>query len=129
MTRQEIDELLAKAHRSVAAAERLLAGGDSDFAVSRAYYAMFYAARALLLTRDIRCSKHSSVIAAFNQQFVREGKVSHQYFIGLRDAFDDRAEGDYGLAVISVEQAEAGIAAARAFVKEIARIISEMPGG
>ena len=36
------------AGRSVAAAERLLASGDADFAVSRAYYAMFYAARALL---------------------------------------------------------------------------------
>jgi uncharacterized protein (UPF0332 family) len=50
MTRKEIDELLVKARRSVVAAERLLASSDNDFAVSRAYYAMFYAARALLLT-------------------------------------------------------------------------------
>jgi uncharacterized protein (UPF0332 family) len=127
MTRKEIDELLLKARRSVVAAERLLASSDNDFAVSRAYYAMFYAARALLLTRDVRRSKHSGVIAAFNEQFVHEGKISRQCFIWLRDAFDDRAEGDYGLAVISEEQARAGIATARAFVEEISRIIADVP--
>jgi hypothetical protein len=34
MTRREIDELLGKARRSLAAAERLLADGDTDFAIS-----------------------------------------------------------------------------------------------
>lgn len=127
MSRREIDELLEKSRRSLSAAERLLADGDSDFAISRAYYAMFYAARALLLTRDIRRSKHSGVIAAFNEQFVRDGTVPRQLFIWLRDAFDDRAEGDYSLAVISDEQARSGIDAARAFVKEISERLSPLP--
>jgi uncharacterized protein (UPF0332 family) len=122
-----MDELLHKSRRSLAAAERLLGDGDYDFAVSRAYYAMFYAAQALLLTRDIRRSKHSGIIAAFNEQFVREGKVPHQLFISLRDAFDDRAEGDYGLVVISEEQACAGIAAAREFVEEVSQVIAGTP--
>lgn len=74
MNRREMDELLHKSRRSLAAAERLLRDGDHDFAVSKAYFAMFYAAQALLLTRDIRRSKHSGIIAAFNEQFVREGK-------------------------------------------------------
>jgi uncharacterized protein (UPF0332 family) len=39
----------------------------------------------------------------------------------LRDAFDDRAEGDYGLAVVSQEQARSGIDAAHAFVDDISR--------
>ncbi len=39
MSRKEIRELLEKARRSLLAAERLLRDGDSDFAVSRAYYA------------------------------------------------------------------------------------------
>jgi len=41
MSRKEIEELLKKSQRSVAAAEPLLVDGDTDFAVSRAYYAMF----------------------------------------------------------------------------------------
>jgi len=73
MNRREIDELLEKARRSLAATERLLADGDSDFAVSRAYYAMFYVARALLLTRDIRRSKHSRRHCRF-QRAVCQGR-------------------------------------------------------
>ena len=60
MSEREIRELANKAERSLAAAGRLLEAGDYDFAVSRAYYAMFYVARALLLTRDVRRSKHSA---------------------------------------------------------------------
>lgn len=121
MSEKEIRELLEKARRSLRAAERLLRDGDRDFAVSRAYYAMFYAAQALLLTKDIRRSKHSGVIAAFNEHFVQTGEVPHRFFLMLRDGFEDRAEGDYGLTVISEEQARAGIAAAHEFLDEIIR--------
>ncbi len=44
-------KLLDKADRAVHAAETLLREGDSDFAVGRAYYAMFYAAEALLIKK------------------------------------------------------------------------------
>ena len=67
MSRKEVRELMVKARRSRAAAELLLDQHYSDFAVSRAYYAMFYAAQALLLTRNIRRTKHSGMIAAFNE--------------------------------------------------------------
>ena len=126
MSPKEIQELLGKARRSLSAAERLLRDGDNDFAVSRAYYAMFYAAQALLLTRDIRRSKHSGVIAAFNQQFIQSGELPHELFIRFRDGFEDRAEGDYGLSVISEEQARTGIAAAREFVEEIVRRLAAL---
>lgn len=123
MIRREIDELIEKAGRSLAAAERLLADGDADFAISRAYYAMFYAASALLLTKDIRRFKHSGVIAAFNEHFIRNGTVPHELFISLRDAFDDRSEGDYGLVTISMEQGRASVQAAREFVKELGDLL------
>ncbi len=119
MSRQELRELVEKARRSVAAAERLLRDGDFDFAVSRAYYAMFYAAQAMLLSREIRRSKHSGVIAAFQETFVKTGEVDGRFFHLLRDGFEDRAEGDYGFAIISREQAETGIDAAREFVNEM----------
>lgn len=121
MSEKEIRELLEKARRSLRAAERLLHDGDRDFAVSRAYYAMFYVAQALLLTKDIRRSKHSGAIAAFNEHFVQTGTLPQRFFLMLRDGFEDRGEGDYGLTVISEEQARAGIATAREFVDEIIR--------
>ncbi len=74
---------------------------------------MFYAAQALLLTQDVRRSKHSGVITAFNEHFIRSGELPRRFFLMLRDGFEDRAEGDYGLATISGEQARAEIAAVR----------------
>ena len=121
MSKKEIAGLLAKARRSIKAAERLLQAGDNDFAVSRAYYGMFYVAQAMLLTRDLRRSKHSGVIAAFQEQFVKSGDVPDRFFHLLRDGFEDRAEGDYGFAEITRDQAEAGIEAARQFVDELGR--------
>lgn len=49
MSEKEIAGLLVKARRSIKAAARLLQDGDYDFAVSRAYYGMFYVAQAMLL--------------------------------------------------------------------------------
>ena len=57
--------LLEKASRSLRAAERLLNGGDAEFAVGRAYYAMFHAAHALLNERDLRFRQHGAVHGAF----------------------------------------------------------------
>ena len=121
MSEREVRELVAKAERSLAAAERLLEHGDCDFAISRAYYAMFYVTCALLLTRNLRRSKHSAVLAAFNAEFIQSGELPADLFALLRDGFEDRTEGDYGLVAISREQASVGIAGARRFVTEVNR--------
>ena len=84
---------------------------------------MFYAAQALLLGRGIRRSKHAGVLAAFNEEFVRPGLLSSDLFLKFRDGFEDRAEGDYGLAIISDEQARAALTSAGDFVDAIARHI------
>lgn len=101
-----VADLLEKADRSVAAGEGLLAAGFPDFAAGRAYYAMFYAAEALLLSRDLSFSKHSAVIAAFGRQFVKTGVLGPSLHQHLLDAFDLRNLGDYG-AVRAVDEADA----------------------
>lgn len=53
--------LLLKAARAIRAAELLLREGDPDFASARAYYAMFYAAEALLFERGLQFRKHGAV--------------------------------------------------------------------
>jgi len=57
--------LLRKAHSSLHAAKLLAGEKLFDFAVSRAYYTMFYVAEALLLGQGLSFSKHSAVLAAF----------------------------------------------------------------
>lgn len=46
----QVERLLAKAKENIAAARLLQKQGYSDIAASRAYYAMFYVAEALLYT-------------------------------------------------------------------------------
>ena len=76
--------LLRTAQQSLRAAQLLAGENFPDFAVSRAYYAMFYIAEAILLADSLSFSKHSAVIAGFGQHFVETGRVPtdfHRYLI------------------------------------------------
>lgn len=101
-----VKDLLEKADRSLAAAERLLMEGFPDFAAGRSYYGMFYATEALLLSRDLSFSKHSAVITAFGQHFVKTGILPPSLHRYLLDAYDLRNLGDYG-AVHAVDDSDA----------------------
>jgi uncharacterized protein (UPF0332 family) len=75
----EIAAHLERADASIRAAEELASGGYYDFAASRAYYAAFYAATALLLSEELEFGKHSGVVAAVHQKFVKTGKLDARY--------------------------------------------------
>ena len=92
---KEIKALIIKAERSLKIAKWLLNSGDYDFAVSRAYYTMFYCAEALLLTKDLKFSKHSAVIAYFGKVFVKEGLLPEELHKFLVKGFSTRQKGDY----------------------------------
>jgi uncharacterized protein (UPF0332 family) len=95
--RPEILALLDKARASYRAAVLLSQQGYPDFAASRAYYAMFYAAQALLLSRELSFSSHAAVIAAFGREFVRSKDLDAKFHRYLIDAQDVRNVGDYGI--------------------------------
>jgi uncharacterized protein (UPF0332 family) len=116
--------LLEKAARSLHAAKTLLDEGDADFAVSRSYYGMFYAAEALLLSRELRFRRHGSVHAAFGEHFVKAGLLDATLHRWLLDAFDQRILGDYGTEVtMTVEDAKQVIDHAEVFVNEARRYL------
>lgn len=107
-------KLLDKAGRSLHAAERLLQTGDAEFAIGRAYYAMFYVAEALLNEKGLRFRKHGGVHGAFGEHFVKTGEFDRKYHRWLLDAFDKRITGDYGVeAVITHEEVTRMIEEAR----------------
>ena len=64
-------------------------------AINRAYYAFFYAATALLLTLDLTRSKHSGVMAAFREQFVKPGLFPIDDSRAYGEAFEARNTTDY----------------------------------
>ena len=91
-------------------AARLLANGGFHLqAVSRAYYAAFYAAEEALLALGETRSKHSGVLAAFDSLVVRKGGIDPAAGRLLRSLFRRRNEADYGAADASHEEADAAI--------------------
>ena len=119
----ESRRLLDKAARAIRAAEILLREGDADFAAGRAYYAMFYAAEALLFERGLQFRKHGAVHGAFGAHLVRSRILDSRFHRWLLDAFDVRIQGDYGVdAVVSLEEAHAMIEQAREFLIEAERV-------
>ncbi|MBI3392392.1 MAG: HEPN domain-containing protein, partial [Nitrospirae bacterium] len=77
MKPEERDELiryrLEQADHTLHQAELLAEAAEWDGVVNRAYYAMFYAALALLLTKGMGSSKHAGVLALVDREFVRPG--------------------------------------------------------
>jgi len=100
----EQDALVRKAQDSLRGAEVLASQKLFDFAVSRAYYTMFYVAEAFLLGEGLTFSKHSGVIAAFGQHFANTGRVPKEFHRYLIDGERKRLTGDYDIGPGLTEQ-------------------------
>jgi uncharacterized protein (UPF0332 family) len=123
---EEIAANLERAERSIRAARELASGGYYDFVASRAYYAVFYAATAILLREELEFSKHSAVIASIHQRFVKTGRLDKKYGRDLNWLFELRGVGDYGATVhVSPQDAEKAIGAAEGFVQAIEALIQK----
>ena len=120
----EIAAYLERAERSLEAARQLALNGHYDFAASRAYYAAFYAATALLLHEGLEFSKHSGVIAAIHQRFVRTGKLAREQGKALNWLFELRGVGDYGgMAHVSLQEAGQAIETAEKFLEAVRALL------
>ena len=94
----EVQNLLDKARENISASELLLKEGYIAIASSRAYYALFYTAEAILSSKRLAFSSHSAVIAASGKEFAKTSLLSPEHHHHLKDAFEIRQVSDYGLA-------------------------------
>ncbi len=88
---------LARCQEELAAARLLADKGFSAQAVSRAYFAAFFAAETALLALGETRSKHSGVVAAFIHLLVRGGDLDQDTGRLLRSLFERRNEADMPL--------------------------------
>jgi uncharacterized protein (UPF0332 family) len=94
---EETRQYLQKADHALIVAEELLAHGHLPDAASKIYYAMFYAAKALLTAEGIDVSKHSAVESALGYHFAKPGRIDpklHRMFMNARKI---REIADYGI--------------------------------
>lgn len=117
--------LMAKARESLESARADLEAGRLNGASSRAYYAMFHAARAALELRGIVSGgqRHGTVIRRFGLEFVKNGPLDAAYGRNLNKALELRREGDYDVGAPEEEDVARTVREAAAFVDAIAVLI------
>lgn len=126
MSTLDVQLYLDRAHVDLLAAESNIRQGFASVAISRAYYAMFYAASALLASKGMSRSKHSGVHAAFGEQFVKTGLIEPEYARMLINAFDSRLDADYEVdSFLDSEVAEAILNDTKQFVARVERYLQE----
>jgi uncharacterized protein (UPF0332 family) len=94
-------------------------------AANRYYYAAFYAARALLATRNVDSARHAGVIALFQQHFVKSGDFPADIARALPRSFEKRLSSDYSDFVeIRAEEVERVRTEVHAFVEACREFLS-----
>jgi uncharacterized protein (UPF0332 family) len=116
--------------REELAAARLLAdNGFEAQAVSRAYFAAFFAAEAAMLALGETRPKHSGVISAFVRLLVRSGQLDEETGRLLRSLFERRNEADYAPVDVPLEEADAAIRDAERVVSAVETWLETHEGG
>lgn len=121
----ELSANLERAETNLQVARDLLDKEYYDVFASRAYYAAFYAASALLLKNGIDTSKHSGVIALIHQHFVKNGELSKEQGSNLNWLFELRSVGDYGVSLhVDLDDAQRAVHIANDFFEAVRNLLS-----
>jgi len=94
--------------------------------INRSYYAMFYAALALLQKIGKAPSKHTGVIGIFDTEFVSKGIFNKGFSKDLHRAFEDRQVADYKvIEIVSQDDAKDAIEKASKFIDAVEKYLKE----
>lgn len=117
---------IQRAHDTLEEGDVLIAARHWRGALNRVDYAAFYAARALLATRDLDAGRQSGVIALFQQHFVKTGVVPANVAKALPCAFESRQTSDYAdVAEPDEEEVIALRMSVRAFVAACEQVVEQ----
>lgn len=96
MIAPEIQELLDYADESHQASKVLIDSGFVGFSAAQSYYTMLYLAQALLLSKGLKYSSHSAVIAAYGKEFSKTKVLDPKFHRYIIDTEERREDGHYG---------------------------------
>jgi uncharacterized protein (UPF0332 family) len=111
------------------AAQRRLAGAeavieeDPAMALSAAYYAMLYCARAALSERGIHAKTHRGTWHEFRGAFVQSGEVDADLAADVQKLQPEREQADYDAWPASAEEARKAIELGRSFLGAIEELL------
>ncbi len=123
----ECSLLLEKAESKLNSAKVLFEKGIYDDAISRAYYSMFYAAKALLCLKNKHPRTHRGVVHQFGLEFVKSGVIEEYYAKALITAQERRERSDYDIYYKpSKEEAEDIIEDAEKFLEKAKIVMKDV---
>ncbi|MHC4425693.1 MAG: HEPN domain-containing protein [Planctomycetota bacterium] len=111
--RKDVQKHLQSAGMFLKESEHLFLGGFHNGTVGRAYYAMFHAATAALLAKEIERTSHHAIISAFGEFIVKPGLVDGKFHRYIIEAFTLRNDCDY-LAPFEADKSQAATTLQRA---------------
>lgn len=115
-----IRALLQLADERLTTAKRDLQANAYRDAASRAYYAMFHAASALLNVMKLKFKAHKAAIGLFGEHVVKPGLVDEVYGRMFNKALDLRETADYKVtATITQAQVQEAVGNAEKFVAKV----------
>ena len=98
--------------------------GFYKVAINRSYYAIFHAIRAVNILDGFDASKHSSVIAHFNQFYVHGGEFDRDTYKLIDSAYRIREKCDYSdFFIASKEDSENQICNAKEFIYRVEKFL------
>lgn len=111
---------------ALADAKLMFENGRYKNALNRAYYSIIHAMRAVNSLKGFDSSKHSGVIAFFNQTYVKDGVFPKDMSKIIKRASESREKADYlDFFVASKDDAEKQIQRAKEFQQVIEEYLTE----
>ena len=86
---------LEQARECLASSETLIDINHYKDSANRSYYCIFHSMRAVLALDGFDSKKHSGIISAFRQNYIKTGIFGAVYSDIIKDAFDIRTDSDY----------------------------------
>lgn len=118
-----------QAGEMLSAAEANLEIGQYKTCLNRSYYAIFHAIRAVNILDGFDSSKHSGVIAHFNQNYLKEEKLDKSLSKIIKTAYYLREKSDYDdFFIASKTDAEKQIEDAKVFIAQVKQFLDKNLG-
>lgn len=125
--RSVITYRMQRAHETIEEAKMMIDAGHINAYVNRLYYACFYAASALLLTKEISTSKHGYLRSLMHKDFVKTGLISKEMGRHFDLLFASRQEGDYtDFVEFKTDQVAPWLVPTQKFISAIETLISNL---
>lgn len=124
MTR-EAEEMLARAKDCLESAEYNIKGGFLDAAANRAYYGVFDALNALMVSSGYSAKSHNGLRTLFAEHFLKTGLFPKESGFWIGYCFEMRQQSDYDFSSrIELEETEKSMEYCRCFIDAVEGYLS-----